>query len=226
MILKIDKIEIPSKLSDIAYDALKKSLMETDLYDMPDEGRLDERELAERLGVSRTPLREAINRLVLEEFLKVIPRKGIFVVKKTKQEIIEILQARMALEGMAARLATRYVDEKDIASMRAVFDGFHPGNLKEKYIKYADANVGFHEMVLNTCRSGKLIELANSLFDHMRWIRFRAVTFEERLTQIHSEHLNIITALEEKDAALAEKRMREHIQGLADYIEDNVDFFD
>ena len=224
MVLELKKIETPSKLSEIAYDTLKASLLETDLTHMSDEGRLDERELAERLGVSRTPLREAINRLVMEGFLSVVPRKGIFVVKKSKEEILEILLVRAALEGMAARLAVKYVTEKEIEKMRSIFSSFDPSQMKGQYLKYSDANIEFHELVLETSRCEKLIEMANSLFEHMRWIRFRAVTFEERLPKIHKEHLYIIKALEKKDPDLVEKRMRSHIEGLARYIEDKVEF--
>jgi len=160
----------------------------------------------------------------MEGFLNVVPRKGIYVVKKSKEEVLEILLIRAALEGMAARLAVKYVTEKDIEKMRSIFSYFDPAKMKGQYLKYSDANIEFHELVLKTSRCGKLIEMANSLFEHMRWIRFRAVTFEERLTKIHKEHLNIIKALEKKDPDLVEKRIRAHIEGLARYIEDKVEF--
>ena len=104
--LEVRKIRIPSSLSDRAYEAIKESLLKTDVNQMKNEDRLDERRISESLGISRTPLREAISRLVMEGFLKVVPRKGVYVVKKTKEEIIEILLVRAALEGMAARLAS------------------------------------------------------------------------------------------------------------------------
>jgi DNA-binding GntR family transcriptional regulator len=224
--LDVKKIEPPSKLSEMAYHALKETLLETDLSQLPEQGRLDERELAERLGVSRTPLREAINRLVVEGFLKVVPRRGIYVVGKSKKEILEILLVRAALEGMAARLAATFVTQKEIEKMKGIFSYFDPSKINGQFLDYSDANIEFHELVLKTSRCGKLIALANSLFDHMRWIRFRAVTFEERLKQVHEEHLEIIKALEKKDPDLAEKRMRAHIEGLGCYIEHKVEFHD
>ena len=114
MVLNVEKIKTPSSLSERAYEAIKETLLETDLAEISDEERIDERGLAQRLGVSRTPLREAINRLAMEGFLRIVPRKGVYVIKKSKNEIIEILLVRAALEGMAARLATRHVTEKDI----------------------------------------------------------------------------------------------------------------
>ena len=224
MILQVEKIRTPSSLSQQVYAAIKESLLQTDLADISDEARLDERELAERLGVSRTPLREAINRLVMEGFLKVVPRKGVYVVKKSRNEIIEILLVRAALEGMAARLATRHVTDKGIQRMKRIFSPFDQSNIQGQFLKYSDANIDFHELVLRTSQCGKLIELAGSLFDHVRWIRFRAVAFEERFSTMQKEHLGIIEAIEKRDPDLAEKRMRVHIEGLARYIEEKVEF--
>ena len=223
MVLEVKKIRTPSSLSQRAYVAIKKSLLDTDVTEISDE-RLDERKLAEQLGVSRTPLREAINRLVMEGFLKVVPRKGIYVVKKSKNEIIEILLVRAALESMAARLATRYVTKKNINEMKRIFSPFNRSNIKGQFLEYSNANIEFHELVLKTSQCGKLIELAGSIFDHIRWIRFRSVTFEERFIKMQKEHLGIIAAIEKRDPDLAEKRMRTHIEGLARYIEDKVEF--
>jgi DNA-binding GntR family transcriptional regulator len=224
MILQVGKIKTPSSLSQQVYEAIKESLLQTDLADISDEARLDERELAERLGVSRTPLREAINRLVMEGFLKVVPRKGVYVVKKSRSEIIEILLVRAALEGMAARLATRHVTDEKIQRMKRIFSPFDGSNIEGQFLKYSDANIEFHELVLRTSQCGKLIELAGSLSDHVRWIRFRAVVFEERFSTMQKEHLGIIEAIERRDPNLAEKRMRAHIEGLARYIEEKVEF--
>lgn len=222
--LAVNKIEIPVSLSEMAYEAIKESLLKLDFSQLSDEGRLDERELAMRLGVSRTPLREAINRLVSEGFLQVVPRKGVYVVKKSKQEIIEILLVRAALEGMAARLATKYVTKKDIQRMKEIFSPFDPSNVKEKSLKYSDANVKFHELVIQLSQCAKLVELASNLFDHTRWIRIRAGAFAERHSTSLREHLQIIDALEKKNPDLAEKRIRKHIESLAQYVEEKVAF--
>ena len=222
--LDVKKIRIPSSLSERAYEAIKESLLKIDMTQMKDEDRIDESELSESLGISRTPLREAINRLVVEGFLKVVPRKGVYVVKKSKKEIIEILLVRAALEGMAARLATKYVTDVEIEKMKELFSPFGESNMRGQFIKYSDANIEFHELVLKTSQCGKLIELAGNLFDHIRWIRFRTIVYEDRFTKMQREHLAIIEALEKGDPDLAEKRMRTHIEGLAQYIEEKVHF--
>jgi len=224
--LAVKKIKIPTSLSERAYEAIKESLLKADVTQIKNEDRIDERGMSESLGISRTPLREAINRLVIEGFLKVVPRKGIYVVKKTKKEVIEILLVRAVLEGMAARLATKYVTEKQIQKMRGLFSPFGESNKEERLLKYSDANIEFHELILKISQCGKLIEMAGNVFDHIRWIRFRTIVYEDRFENMQKEHFAIIDALEKRDADLAEKIMRVHIEGLAQYIEKNVKFPD
>ncbi len=219
VIVDVKKIKRPASLSEIAYEAIKKSLLQMDLSAIEDEQRIDERTLAEKLGISRTPVREAINRLVIEGYLKVVPRKGVFVVKKSKKEIVEILLVRAVLEGLAAKLATENVTREEIERMRDIFTPFNERNIRRKFLDYADANIKFHELVLQISQCGKLIELAGSIFDHMRWIRFQSVVHEDRLIKSHREHLKIIDALELRDPDLAERLMKKHIEELALYVQ-------
>ncbi len=224
VLLELRKIESPSPLSEEAYRAIKESLLSTDLSQLTDEQRLDERELSEQLGVSRTPVREAISRLVIEGFLKVVPRKGVYVVRKSKRKMIEILLTRAALEGMAVRLATENVNSEDIEVLKDIILSFDPSDLKNQFLRYSDADIKFHELILQISQCGTLIDLANSLFDHTRWIRFRATSFKARLGITHEEHVKIIEAMEKGDPDLAEKCMRSHVEGLARYIDEKVGF--
>ena len=91
--LKVQPLEVNFSLKDKVYDALRQAIMSMDIYAVKDELRLDERQLAEDLGVSRTPIREAITRLEQEGFVRVAQRKGVFVVRKTKAEILEMIVA-------------------------------------------------------------------------------------------------------------------------------------
>ncbi|UCF83949.1 MAG: GntR family transcriptional regulator [Desulfobacteraceae bacterium] len=222
--LNVKKIRIPSSLSERAYESIKESILKIDVTKVKDEERIDERGLSESLGISRTPLREAINRLVIEGFLKVVPRKGVYVVKKSKKEIIEILLVRAVLEGMAARLATKNVTEDEIQKMKELFSPFGESSSGGQFIKYSDANIVFHELVLRTSQCDKLIELAGNIFDHIRWIRFRTIVYEDRFPKMQKEHLHIIEAFEKRNPDLAERRMRAHIEGLAQYIEEKIHF--
>jgi len=230
MPLDVQRIEAPLNLSEMVYASVKKSIMNLDWSDVSSEVRFDERGVAKRLGVSRTPLREAVRRLVLEGFLKVEPRKGLFVVKKSKTDMIEILLVRSALEGLASRLATKLATKEDIQRIKRIFSPFHAKarkNMLGSFSKYSEANIEFHELIIQLSRCRKLIELAGSLFDHMRWIRSWSIytaSFQKRFPKIHNEHLEIIRAIEKGDPDLAEKRMRAHIDGLVHHLEQDVNF--
>ena len=98
-------ISASASLRDQAYAALKQMITEADIYAHPEEIRLDEKQLSQALGVSRTPIREAMTLLEQEGFVRTRPRRGIYVVKKSKREIVETITVMAALESMAARLA-------------------------------------------------------------------------------------------------------------------------
>src|SRR3982751_5762155 len=112
-----------------AYAALKDVITRMDLYGSRAEIRLDERQLAADLGVSRTPVREALAQLEREGFVRSIPRRGIYVVRKTRAEVIELITAWAALESMAARLATQNASEEEIAGLRRMFATFERGQV-------------------------------------------------------------------------------------------------
>ncbi|MCH9050362.1 MAG: GntR family transcriptional regulator, partial [Proteobacteria bacterium] len=119
----IQPIDANFSLKAKVYDALKGAITSMNIYDS-EELRLDERRLSDELGVSRTPIREAIARLEQEGLVRTVPRRGAFVVRKTKDEILEMITVWAALESMAARLITLNAADEEIASLRKVFATF------------------------------------------------------------------------------------------------------
>src|SRR6195256_6141582 len=113
-----------TSLRDQAYTLLKTAIADTDIYDPEQELRLDERQLITALGVSRTPIREALSLLEQEGFVRTVPRRGIYIIRKSKRQIIEMIQMWAALESMAARLATLHAPDAEIARLRHLFDEF------------------------------------------------------------------------------------------------------
>ena len=105
--ISIVRIAPETSFKNKAYEALKEAILKMDIYATPEQVMLDERALSERLGVSRTPIREAIAMLEQDGFVKTVPRRGIIVVRRTKTEIVDMIRAWAALESMAARLITR-----------------------------------------------------------------------------------------------------------------------
>src|SRR5207248_9876174 len=117
--IAIARIAPETSFKNKAYEALKEAILKMDIYATPDPVMLDERALSERLGVSRTPIREAIAMLEQDGFVKTVPRRGIIVVRRTKSEIVDMIRAWAALESMAARLITTIARKKDISALRS-----------------------------------------------------------------------------------------------------------
>jgi len=211
---------------DQAYAALKQAIMDADIYGSRDEIRLDERQLSEALGVSRTPIREAMTRLEQKGLLRTVPRRGIFIVRKTKREIIEMIEVWAALESMAARLATIHASDGGIATLRHMFDEFVSGNPADHIDEYSDANIAFHHAIIKLSGSTLMTKSIETLFIHVRAIRRRTISQQDRAARSIVEHMNIIEALERRDTELAERLVRQHSLDLAAHVEKHCDFLD
>ena len=223
--LDIQRLDTNTSFRKEAYSALKRAITAIDIYDQDDEVRLDERRLSEELGVSRTPIREAITVLEQEGFVRTRPRRGIFVVRKTKRELIEIITVMAALEGMAARLAAGHAGDDEIAGLRGMMAGFI-GPKGERLAEYSDANIAFHQAIIRMSGCALLSDMTENLFIHMRAIRKVTIHQDNRAARSITDHMRIIEALEARDADLAEQLAREHTLGLAAHIELHGDFLD
>jgi len=197
-----------------------------DVYRSRAEIRLDERRLAHDFGVSRTPVREAMAQLEREGFVRSVPRRGVYVVRKTKREVIELIIAWAALEGMAARLITQSASDADIAALRRMFATFENGEVRAHLDEYSDVNIEFHQAIIRMSRNSVLIDLAENLFTHMRMIRRKTIGEKDRADRSIRDHMHIIEALEARDTARAETLVRDHALGLAGHVEKYADYLD
>jgi DNA-binding GntR family transcriptional regulator len=222
--LDIPRLDTSTTFRKEAYAALKRAITAMDIYDHPEEIRLDERRLSEGLGVSRTPIREAMTLLEQEGFVRTRPRRGIFVVRKTKREIVEIITVMAALESMAARLAAEHATPADIAELHGLMDDFRNGNSSERLAEYSDANIAFHQAIIKMSCCALLTEMTENLFIHMRAIRKITIHQDDRAARSIVDHMRIIEALERRDGELAERLAREHTLGLAAHVEVHGDF--
>ena len=209
-----------------AYTLLKNAITDTDIYDPAHELRLDERQLMKALGVSRTPVREALSILEQEGFLRTVPRRGIFIVRKTKRQIVEMVQVWAALESMAARLATLHAPDSEIAKLRHLFDEFQSSPPSENIGEYSDVNIAFHQAVIRLGGSQLIEDKTRNLFLHVRAIRRATITQNDRAARSIIDHLKIVEALERRDTELAERLSRQHTLDLAAHVDRYCDFLE
>ncbi len=182
--------------------------------------QMKESDLVRKLGVSRTPIREALNQLSKEGIIEIFPRKGAFVKNCTKEEVIEILILREVLEGVAARLATLQMSDGLIEKLETLFKDFQKGS-----IDYAQADEQFHSEIIQASGSTRLVGLVNNLTDSLQMLDMRAVSFRspERIKESLAEHLKIIDAFRARDAVMAENLTREHFQHTRFYYEKHLE---
>src|SRR6476469_5073277 len=138
--LVVGPIDSRETFKDKAYAALRNVIVSSDVYRSRSDIRLDERQLAQDFGVSRTPVREAMAQLEREGFIRSVPRRGVYVVRKTKREVIEMITAWAALESMAARLITKNATDEEIAGLRKMFATFHDGQVAAHLDEYSEVN--------------------------------------------------------------------------------------
>jgi DNA-binding GntR family transcriptional regulator len=224
--LPLAPIGLGLSLRDRAYAALKQAIVDADVYAHREEPRLDERQLSESLGVSRTPIREAMTLLEQEGFLRTEPRRGIFVVRKTKQEIIEMIQIWAALESMAARLATLNATDAQIGALRHMFDEFRESTPAAHIDEYSDANIAIHQAIIALSGSRLIGKTIENLFIHVRAIRRLTIAQSDRAARSIIDHMRIIEALERRDTELAERLTRQHSLDLAAHVHKYCDFLD
>ena len=213
-------VAINFTLKDHIYEVLRDSILQIDIYDTEQELRLDERKLAEQLGISRTPIREALARLAQDGLVEIIPRKGVFIHRKSLQEILDMIITWAAVESMAAHMAATNASDADFVALRK-FAMAHSATAKKAELgEYSDANIKFHQSILDLSGCELLKTTANQLFMHMNAVRRRAMGENNRAHRSIEDHMEIIEALEVRDPELASRLVREHTMKLHDHVKD------
>lgn len=221
--LVLPTVVAEATLTSRAYDILRKAIADMPIYDGSDDDcRLDERALAQGLGISRTPVREALLRLEYEGVVRSVPRKGIYVVRKTKEEIIEVILASAALEAMAARLAAQRATDDEISGLITRFAQLtKPTGGRRPEIpldKYSELNLEFHQRIVELAHSELFSQHVSRLQIHMRAIRQQTIGDDGRLAHSSADHSQIIEALQARDGSLVESRVRQHALDLAEHV--------
>lgn len=205
-------------LRDHIYDVIRDAILDMNIYDENTDLRLDERKMAEQLGISRTPIREALARLDQGGFVEIQPRKGVYIRRKSLDEILEMIIVWAALESMAARLATERASDEELAALRRSATQYSPDAARADIAEYSAANVEFHQRIFALAKCNGLKSIADGLFLHMHSVRRRAMGESDRASRSVVDHMGIVEALEERNADVSAKRVLEHTMRLHDHV--------
>ena len=222
--LRLEPVDASFSLKEHIYRVLKDSIMDLDIYDPETSLRMDERRLAESLGISRTPVREALMRLEQEGFVETRARRGVYIRRKSLAEILEMITVWAALESMAARLACTEATDAEIAELRRIGASYTTDEATAHIQEYSDANIAFHQTIIRLGGCKLIADMTENLFIHMRAIRKVTIRQDNRAARSIVDHTNIIEALAARDGERAERLVREHTFGLRAHVEKHGEF--
>lgn len=195
-------------LRDMVYERLKKRIQRGEFHANE---RLIEQKLALDLGVSRTPIREAISRLEYDGLVDKIPHGGAKVKGATKEEIKEIFGIRAIIESYAAALATERIDEEILRRLHTVINKSEKAMKQNDINRFIQLNSDFHEIIYRECRSEKLYQMIYDLRDYIFKYRMLILRIKEMPDMSLHDHKLMVQAMEEKNVQKVEKLVKEHI---------------
>lgn len=206
-------------LRDVVFNTLRQAILRGDLK--PGD-RLMEIQLANKLGVSRTPIREAIRKLELEGLVRMIPRRGAEVAQITEKSLQDVLEVRRALEELAVQLTCSRITKEGIEELRRAEKNFEKILADSDITAVAEADVAFHDIIYRTTDNQKLIQLLNQFREQMYRYRVEYLKRSEFHTQILEEHREIVNAIEKGDWERAVQLTCRHIDNQVDAVSDTL----
>ena len=206
-------------LRDVVFNTLRQAILRGELK--PGE-RLMEIQLANKLGVSRTPIREALRKLELEGLVNMVPRKGAEVADITEKSLRDVLEVRKALEELSVQLACEKITEEEIEELKRVAERFKDTLDDQDVTKIAEADVAFHDVIYTATDNQKLILLLNNLREQMYRYRVEYLKKEEAYPQLIAEHEELITKITHHEKHEATKIMCRHIDNQVEAVTDVI----
>ncbi len=195
-------------LRDVVFNTLRDAILRGELK--PGE-RLMEIKLAEKLGVSRTPIREAIRKLELEGLVVMTPRKGAQVAKITESDLVDVLEVRVVLERLAVELVCEKISDEQIAELRSIHEQFKRAIDKGDATTIAKGDVAFHDVIYAATGNKRLIQILNNLREQMYRYRLEYIKDREKRISLIDEHKSLIDAIEKRDVKAAKEAISTHI---------------
>jgi DNA-binding GntR family transcriptional regulator len=203
------KLDTYKPLREVVFETLREAIINGTLR--PGE-RLMEIQLAEELGVSRTPVREAIRKLELEGFVVMVPRKGAYVAGISLKDIADVFEVRASLEALAAGLAAERITGEELEELERILVRKAKIIEEENLSLFVESDSKFHDTLYQMSRNQRLIQSVSNLRDEIQ--RFRAVSlaYPGRMREALEEHRKIVEAIAERDVIQAQALAREHIE--------------
>ncbi len=195
-------------LRDVVFNTLRRAILKGELK--PGE-RLLEVKLAKKLGVSRTPIREAIRKLELEGLVRMIPRRGAEVAEITEKSLLDVMEVRKALEELCVELACERITEEELAQLKEAAEEFKEIVTSKDITRIAEKDVHFHDLIYRATDNEKLIQLLNNLREQMYRYRVEYLKSDTVYLQLIAEHQEIINDLENRSPEAAKRIMGSHI---------------
>ena len=202
-------------LRDVVFKTLRQAILKGELE--PGE-RLMEIQLAERLGVSRTPIREAIRKLELEGLVLMIPRKGAEVAKISESNLRDVLEVRRSLEELAIDLACQRITAEELESLNKAEVDFKAAIGNGDAMQIAQTDEQFHEIIYNSTKNQKLVQILNNLREQMYRYRVECIKRKESHPILIAEHEEIIRRIENKEKKEAADIVCRHIDNQAEVV--------
>ena len=202
------KIDIYKPLRDVVFESIRGAILSGTIK--PGE-RLMEVQMAEKMGVSRTPIREAIRKLELEGLVNMVPRKGVYVANLSVKDITDVLEIRSALEGLAANLAATRVTAEDIKEIEKAVEEFNEAIKGKDFELIVERDLKFHDSIFKASGNEKLVVLTNNLREQIQRFRVMILKNSSGLKDLSVEHREIADAISNKDADKAQELATSHI---------------
>ena len=196
-------------LRDVVFNTLRKAILKGELK--PGE-RLMEIALAERLGVSRTPVREAMRKLELEGLVVMIPRRGAQVANITEKDLNDVLEVRMALENLSIENACARMTEEQLDELWKAARNFEDTMAEGNLVRLAEADVAFHEIIYQASDNKRLIQVLNNLREQIYRYRVEYLKEEETRNLLVKEHEEITQAIRERNVGQARELSYQHLE--------------
>jgi DNA-binding GntR family transcriptional regulator len=206
-------------LRDVVFNTLRQAILKGELA--PGE-RLMEIQLAERLGVSRTPIREAIRKLELEGLVLMVPRKGAEVAKISEKSLRDVLEVRRSLEELAIELACQRMNPEAVEELEEKQAEFRAAVEKGNAMEIAETDEAYHDVIYKGTYNEKLVQMINNLREQMYRYRLEYIKDEDKRQVLLLEHDNILKAVKQRKVQDAKEAMREHIDNQEITVSKNI----